>query len=267
MKKIISTIIGVVATLVITTLSIDATDTLTGRGGTMLAGVFGAKDEALCPLGMMVVPTALTFTCVDMFEATASEGCTFQNPKNQFETEINSVEKDCEVVSSEVGLPWRFVSREQARVLCAKSGKRLPTAKEWYDFALGTSREGCVIDGGDVVEGKEQLQCLSAHGVVGTVGNVWEWVSDDVVEGEFGTYILPDSGYIKEVSSSGMATKTSVEMGTSSSLGYFWSQKNGSFGVLRGGFYASKDDASVYTAHAHTEVSFVGGAVGFRCVR
>jgi len=196
MKKIVSTIIGIMAAMVITAFSIDAADTLSGHSGTMLAGVFGAKDETFCPLGMVLVPTAQTFTCVDMYEATPSKECTFLNPKNQFETEVNSAEKDCKVVSSEVGLPWRFVSREQARVLCAKSGKRLPTAQEWYDFAIGTSREGCVIDEDDVVEGEEQLQCLSVYGVVGAVGNVWEWVGDDVVDGVFGARVLPDSGYI-----------------------------------------------------------------------
>jgi Sulfatase-modifying factor enzyme 1 len=265
MKKVLMLLAVVLGTVTLTALAIDASDTLTGNQGTLLARVLPQTTE-VCPKGMTEFKGALTFTCVDVYEAAVGAGCSIASPLNQFQTEANIAQEDCEPVSLSTALPWSFVGREQAKALCTKAGKRLPTANEWYEFALGTPSSVCVIDGDGAVVGDKQSDCISAGGVVGAVGNVWEWVKDDVIDGKLNSYILPKTGYVVSVNSDGVAHETSVKKGEAD-LGYFWSESVGLYGVIRGGFYGSKRDSSVYTMHTHTSPQFVGAAVGFRCVR
>lgn len=265
MRRLLITGGIIIGALVLTTLAIDASDTLSGRGGTMLARVLPG-EVAVCPPGMTHFPAALTFSCVDTYEAAAGPGCSIENPENQFQTESNSSQKDCRAVSDQSLLPWRFVSREQARALCTKAGKRLPSASEWYELAIGTEAGDCVVDGKQPVTGNKQLACVSAGGVVGAVGNVWEWVSDDVEGGLLDGRPLPPSGRVLSVDKAGVATLT-AEAAEATLPGYFWSETVGQYGIIRGGFYGSRNDAGVYALHAHTLTQFVGAAVGFRCVR
>lgn len=260
--KIIPVII--VAT-VVTTLAIDATDSLTGKGGTMLGQIIGVQSE-ICPAGMVQIPAALTFSCVDEFEVSASDDCVISVPNNQFDTEININKANCQVVSADDGEPWRFINREQAAVMCARAGKRLPSAAEWYQFALGTDAKKCNISGSKVSNGNSYVDCVSAVKIKNAVGNVWEWVSDDVVAGKYLDRQLPETGYVKQVDNGGVATVTVLEPESELSGEYFWSNTNGAFGMIRGGFYGSKTDAGVFTIHAHTLPTFSGNAVGFRCV-
>jgi formylglycine-generating enzyme required for sulfatase activity len=255
----------VLCSVALTTLIIDASDSLQGSGGSMLARVINS-DIPVCPLGMTHYPAALTFTCVDTYEAAPGSDCSIENPSNQFQTEANISQKNCVPASNPNLLPWRYVSREQARTLCTKAGKRLPSASEWYEFALGTNKDTCVIDGTEPVSGMRQAECISALGVVGAVGNVWEWVNDDVKDGVVDGRLLPLSGRIVSVDSDGLPNQT-AEVGDDFLPGYFWSDPFGDYGIIRGGFYGSKRDAGLYTTHAHTESNFVGAAVGFRCVR
>ncbi len=265
-KKVFTIGGGVLVALILTTFSIDATDTLTGKGGTMLASLIGTQTE-ICPAGMIPVSGALTFTCVDEFEASVQEDCTVVNPSSQYDTEINLSKSDC-VPTSEVGNePWRFVDREQAAILCTRAGKRLPSASEWYQFSLGTTKDSCNIASGDISAAGEYETCISAARVKDTVGNVWEWVSDDVIEGVYQGRELPGTGYVSQVDSSGMATITQEETSTEIKGDYFWTSGTGAFGIIRGGFYGSKDDAGTYTVHAQTPPNFSGAAVGFRCVK
>jgi formylglycine-generating enzyme required for sulfatase activity len=109
-------------------------------------------------------------------------------------------------------------------------------------------------------------ECVSAVGAEDTLGNVWEWVSDDVIEGKLGGRELPATGYVAQVDSEGIATLTSQEPSDLFSQDYFWSQLTGAFGMIRGGFYGSKSDAGVYAIHADTLPTTSGTAIGFRCV-
>lgn len=266
MKTALITGLALVGALALTTLAIDAADTLSGKGGTLLARVL-QTESAVCPLGMTHFPAGRSFTCVDTYEAAAGPGCSIENPENQFQTEANSIQKACQAVSETTLLPWRYVSREQARVLCTKAGKRLPSASEWYEFAMGTNVEACVVDAPGPAVGQDQAGCVSAGGVVGAVGNVWEWVSDDVADGHLSGNPLPPSGRIVSVDEAGVANVTTESLETAVLPGYFWAEADGNFGIIRGGFYGSRRDASVYTLHAHTPTQFVGAGVGFRCVR
>lgn len=265
MRKLLITGAVILGGLVITTLAIDASDTLSGRGGTLLARVL-PLESAVCPQGMTHFPASLTFTCADTFEAAPGGGCSIENPENRFQTEANISQKDCQPESDEKLLPWRYVSREQARALCTKAGKRLPSAAEWYELAIGTDKSLCVVASDQPVAGVLQSSCVSAGGVVGAVGNVWEWVSDDVENGVLDGRPLPPSGRVLSVDSAGVATLT-AEAAPDTLPGYFWSELTGQYGIIRGGFYGSRNDAGVYALHAHTAVQFVGAAVGFRCVR
>lgn len=257
----------IISTLVLTTLAIDASDTLSGKGGTLLAQLVGIENS-LCPEGMVHVPSALTFSCVDEYELSAGVDCPVSIPKNQFDTNTNIEQLSCKAVSVEVGEQWRNISREQAALMCARAGKRLPNAAEWYQFAIGTPPAKCNINSGQIQPTNEYNECVSAAGVKNAVGNVWEWVSDDVIDGMYQGRSLPASGYVTQVDSGGVATVTNIDVVDEAfDEDYFWTNSTGAFAMIRGGFYGSKDDAGVYAIHAHTLPTLTGNAVGFRCVR
>lgn len=261
--KIFGVIIGA---LVITTLAIDASDTLSGKGGTLLAQLTG-YENSVCGKGMVNIPAALTFSCVDKYEASASESCLIENPTNQFDTEVNLSKPDCKTNEEKI-LPWRHITREQAAVMCTRSGKRLPSAAEWYQFALGTPVEKCNVSSGKVDAVGKDSECVSAAGIVNSVGNVWEWVSDDVIDGVYMGRNLPETGYVSQVDNGGVATITADELDKSlGNTDYFWSSATGTYAMIRGGYYGSRSDAGVFTVHAQTAPTFSGEAIGFRCVR
>lgn len=263
--KIAGVMVGAV---VVTALGIDAADTLRGSSGTMLAQLVNTS-EAACPKGMTHVPTTNTFSCVDTYEASPSSHCLVAEPTNLLETRRNLEVSACTADSTEAAVPWRYISREEAQIACARAGKRLPSAEEWYSFARDTKAAVCNTQGGEATASSKFPDCRSVYGVMQTVGNVWEWVADDVIEGVWQGRTLPATGYVAQVDTAGLATETSPDPEPDSYYQkmYFWSQPNGAFGMLRGGFYGSRSDAGVATVHAHTLPTFSGGAVGFRCVR
>lgn len=263
--KLLKLIPGIVIALVITTLAIDATDSLNGKGGTMLGQLIGSK-AAICPQGMVHVPAALSFSCVDEYEVSAGDNCVVSVPKNQFDTEVNINKENCRGENLPEREPWRFINREQSAIMCARSGKRIPSAAEWYQFALGTAAENCNIMGSEVAVGDKFSKCISAAQIKNAVGNVWEWVSDDVINGQYLTRALPDTGYVMQVDSGGVATVTVLEKDDQVTGEYFWSHPDGAFGMIRGGYYGSQTDAGVFTVHAQTAPTFTGNAVGFRCI-
>jgi hypothetical protein len=191
------------AAVILTTLAIDASDSLSGKGGTLLAGLAGTTSS-VCPDGMVQVPAALTFTCVDEFELAAGNDCIITNPENQIDTEINLAKKECLAINATENQPWRFINREQAAVMCTRSGKRLPSASEWYQYVLGTDETKCNIKSSEVVAGDTYNECVSAPGVRNGVGNVWEWVADDVIDGMYQGRALPETGYVLQVDNGGM---------------------------------------------------------------
>lgn len=263
--KLLKIIPGIILALVITTLAIDATDSLSGKGGSMLGQLIGFKT-AVCPPGMIQVPAALTFSCVDEYEVAAGEDCTVMVPKNSFDTELNLNKENCRAENLGQSEPWRFINREQAAIMCARSNKRLPTALEWYQFSLGTKTENCNTTQAQVGTGEDFPLCTSAVQVKNTVGNVWEWVNDDVIAGQYQGRQLPETGYVKQVDNGGVATVTVLEKDSEITGEYFWSDLDGAFAMIRGGYYGSKSDAGVFAIHAHTLPTFAGNAVGFRCV-
>lgn len=257
----------IIAAFFVTALAIDASDTLTGKGGTLLAQLSGVENS-VCEDGMVQVKSALTFSCVDKYEAAVGSLCLILSPKNEFDTNMNLSKASCKYIVSSDKEPWRQVNREQAAILCARSDKRLPTAAEWYQFSLGTPVEQCNTNSADATGGTVYDECISAVGVVNSVGNVWEWVTDDVIDGVYKGRSLPQTGYVMQVDSDGVATLTDDDYSKTKGTGdYFWTNATGTYGMIRGGFYGSRQDAGVFTIHAQTVPTFSGTGIGFRCVR
>ena len=253
--------------IIITTLGIDAADTWRGSQSTLLASLIGSNKKSFCPTGMIYIPSGLTFSCVDEFEAVAGENCPFKNPENSIETTANINNPRCLPTITKDTYPWRFISRDQAMVACSRAGKRLPKAEEWYQSALGTVPENCNLNSKSYTVVGNNSSCVSAIGIAEAVGNVWEWVSDDIINGQYNGRSLPASGYVTQVDSAGVATETSATViNDQFNKNYFWSEAIGSYGMIRGGFYSSGEDGGVFSIQAITKPTFSGTAIGFRCV-
>lgn len=259
----------ILGALVITALGIDASDTLSGSRNTLLGQVISTKEVGVCPKGMVEAPMATTFTCVDIYEASADVSCPHTSPTNELETKENLEKVECKAASEDDAIAWRFITREQAQTACMKAGKRLPKSDEWYLLSVGTPDDGskCNIDTSGVAKTGAYTDCRSAVGALDTIGNAWEWTSDDVIEGTFQGRDLPEAGYVAQVDAQGVAVLTSDQPSDLFYKDYFWSSKQGAFGILRGGFYGSTFDAGVYAVHAQTLPTAAGTAIGFRCIK
>jgi formylglycine-generating enzyme required for sulfatase activity len=255
--------------LVITTLGISASDLLEGNSGSLLGMLGGAEVQGVCPSDMVHVPTAQTFTCIDRFEATPGDACPQTTPTSGVDTQTNLNEQSCVSTAKSQALPWTYVTREQAATLCARGGKRLPTAAEWYVAAIGTPDDAakCNIAASAAWPSGSNESCTAATGIYDAVGNVWEWVSDDVRDGSVQGAAVPAEGYVAQVDSAGVPSVTGTEPNELFYSDYFWTEPTGGFGMLRGGFYASESDGGVYAVHAKTAPTSATVAVGFRCVR
>jgi len=254
--------------VLITALGIDAADTLSGSRSTLLGQLIKAAPDGICPSGMVEVPMATTFKCADIFEASASRECPNSNPSNEQETQANMNNAECKAASAQKTDAWRYVTREQALTACLRAGKRLPQSGEWYLVSAGTpdSEQSCNISGSAPHKTGDKESCVSAVGVKDAIGNVWEWTSDDVIGGVYNGRALPPTGYVAQVDNGGVAVETSQNESAIFAKDFFWTQSEGAFGMMRGGFYGSKSDAGVYTIHADTPPTTSGTAIGFRCV-
>ncbi len=266
--KRVKTIAVIFGAVIITALGIDAADTITGSKGMLLSQVI-RTEEGVCPSGMNQVFNIVTLTCVDTYEVSPGEKCPISTPANIIDSHNNIESTICVPESKADALPWRFITRDQAMQACARVGKRLPTNEEWYQLTLGTVgvEDACNVRSGSVAKTGEYDSCVSPHGAFDQVGNVWEWVSDDVINGMYRERILPKDGYVAQTDGSGMATVSSEQPQTLFGNDYFWSEESGAYGIIRGGYYDSDSDAGIYSVHADTLPTAAGVGIGFRCVR
>lgn len=267
--KWLKTAMVIVGALVVTALGIDAADTLTGKEGTLLSSIIAPTRIHGCGDGMVTVSAVPGVSCVDIYEASPGKGCPNQDPGNSVETYKNAETRACEPTSEAKRIPWTFVTREQALQLCARIGKRLPTNAEWYALTLGMANveATCNVEGGSVAPTGRHVECVAPVGTYDTIGNVWEWVSDDVLDGSYNDRSLPSTGYVTQVDNAGVAQETKELEDELFGKDYFWSAPSGAFGMIRGGFYGSGKDAGLYTVHADTPTNSASAGIGFRCVK
>lgn len=253
--------------VVVTSLSIDATDSLRGSQSA-LSIMLREVAEGDCPDDMVVVERSdRTRFCLDRFEVSAGEGCLFQDPALSDETARNSNLPECLPKSVPGRLPWTNVTQLQAGELCARAEKRLPTSEEWYKAVRGTpdSVEACALDRDLQVSG-QMSKCRSGVGAQDMIGNVWEWVDGAAVSGVVSDVVLPKSGFVTEVDrDSGIPTNSSSSPSEVFNHDFVWSRSEGQSGIMRGGFHRSRDDAGIYSLHAAVDTQFAGPAIGFRC--
>ncbi len=263
--RFVKTLVVLVVSVFLTTLALDATSTFeNSKSLVSMAGetVFGTET---CPEGMVEILGSTL--CVDAYEVGVGENCPLTEPKSLADTALNLQKPACKPVSKEGVLPWRYVTHEQAKQLCAIVKKRLPTAKEWYEASLGTrDGEACNNSSNRVSKTGMYKECYSGSGTYDMIGNVWEYVSDTAQDGMYDGRALPIEGYVAAVDGAGVVTITQATATVAFASDYAWTVPNGAVVLLRGGFYSSGSDGGIYTLQAKAEPSFAGAAVGFRCV-
>lgn len=253
--------------IVLTSVTIDATDTL--RGSQTALSILAKKaTQPSCPEGTVQINRGGDHSfCIDQFENSTNDDCAFTKPRSVVDTKNNIAKKACTAISIQEKQPWTYVNFHQAKELCATRGMRLPTNDEWYEAALGTPTNGaCNIDG-SLREAGATESCVSSHGVYDMIGNVWEWIDEDVRDGQYNDRSLPEEGYVDEADIDGVAIATTEMPNELYDHDYFWIEHEGVVAMMRGGFHGSGDDAGIYSIHTGTTPSFSSAAIGFRCVK
>jgi hypothetical protein len=269
--------IGIIAVILVT-IGIDASDHFDNMSESIVGRVFFGENEGLCPEGMTHILNDAGGFCIDIYEASPDKNCPYINPKSQEETRSNLNLDSCKAVSVEGVIPWSFVSQAQAQVACAKAGKRLVTAEEWYLASLGTPdlSENWTYDDCHVNNNWENqpgetgtgVKCVSSYGVYDMIGNVWEWVGGELNEGFLEDKKIPESGYINSVDSKGVPVKTNANNpDLNYNEDYLWTKDSGIRGLTRGGYWNSKTDAGIYAMYSAFDPSYVGSGIGFRCAK
>jgi len=262
-KKALIVVIGAIG---VSALTIQASDTLRGLETSLSALVFETKT--VCGEGAVELLLGSHALCVDVYEAAPAATCPHQRPTNQSETQANMNAAECRADSRAAVEPWRFVSLTQAQQLCARGGKRLPTNDEWYTFSSGIADQSmCVTSNPNNPKNTGSAGCVTPAGVHDVIGNVWEWIDGEVVNGMYNSRQLPQSGYVALVDSDGVVVETSNTPQAEYDEDYAWTKNDGVYGVIRGGFYGSEEDAGIFAQNLAVPLDFRTAGVGFRCVR
>lgn len=279
MKALLRWIVVTVCTVVLTTVGLNAFDNRDTPSNSMLGAAFGAiaGESARCPDGMAFIGTSNGGFCIDVYEASAGDYCPSSDPASKSQSSDNLAITACKPTSAEKMTPWRNISRDQAELACARAGKRLPTAPEWYKAALGTpdsgtpSSDSCNIGlrgAGALDKTGVRAECKSPAGAYDMVGNAWEWMQETVTDGELYGKTLPAEGYITGIDGDGTPVATNHDAPDESFFNdYFWLDPTDVRGVLRGGYWNSQSDAGQYAINITVPPSFSGEAAGFRCVK
>lgn len=253
--------------LVLSTLGIQASDLLQGVDSNML-GLVNTADGP-CSAGSVILLLGERSLCVDVYEASLSENCSVGRVVSQIDTETALSDPACVPESKPEKDPWAYVSLTEAQQLCARVGKRLPTNEEWYKAVSGFGDQStCVTKKGNSSPlPTGTVNCVSPLGVHDLIGNVWEWIDDEVVDGIYNNRQLPESGYVSEVDRDGVVSVTEQSAVSAFGDDYAWTNDRGVRAIIRGGFYGSGDDAGIYSQNLAVSTNFRTAGVGFRCVK
>lgn len=262
---------------ILATLALHAFDGRFQPMSMLASALLGGMEEHTgpCPSDMVLVTQALVPFCVDRYEASASSNCPFPDPQSGEQTALNMASPNCRAVTQSGRPPWTQVSQVEATAACSKSGKRLLTAGEWHkaalgtpDMVMGTVEDTCNtmrnIEDGAALSGSA-MRCVSDSGAYDMIGNVWEWVDEQVAFGAWEGRTLPQSGYVAGVDQRGVAYETGSAVRTEYGNDRFWVDHGIQAGIMRGGYFDSGDDAGLHSVYAASPPSFSGEAVGFRC--
>ena len=267
MKQWYKTAVVIFGAIVFSTVAIQAGDVLRNIDGGLAGLVTDSLNEDICGEGEMLVHLASGALCVDVYEASASDSCSILSPNTQSQTQDNLNDFACISASKADRIPWRFVSLVQAQQLCARSGKRLPTNEEWYALAVSTgSQQNCVTDtSGPGYTGASQ--CMTQSGIYDMIGNVWEWVDAEIVDGEYNGRKLPESGFVQLVDTQGVVLNTGSVADNEFGQDYAMTNSSGIYGMIRGGYYGSGEDAGIFAQNLSVPLNLKTDGIGFRCVK
>ena len=241
--------------VILTTLAIEASDLAQGLNGSLTGSI--SESTGPCRVGETLFTLKGRTLCVDTFEASASSECPLSVPNTELDTRQNFTAGGCRAVSLEGNVPWRFVSKTEAQQLCARANKRLLTNEEWYAVVSGSTEldNQCNVDSG-AVSAAGQTACKSPAGIYDLVGNVWEWVDAEVVDGRYEDRELPRTGFVSAVDQHGVITETTDVPIETFAADYAFTNPDGVRGMIRGGFYDSQTDAGIFALNDSVPTEF-----------
>ena len=234
-------------------------------------------NDSKCSQDMVAVISPEGDFCIDKYEVSPGSKCEYETINKQQDTSKNLDIKNCAPVSEPNKFPWTFVTRGQAQALCARAGKRLPRASEWYYASLGTpdisnnwAEKDCQVKNNWAEQPGltgSGLECVSGAGAMDMIGNVWEWVDESVRNGEYHGQKLPVPGYVSSLDNKGVPLDTNAQAVSELEDDYLWLKTNGPRQVSRGGYYDNGNKAGVNAWYMVNDSVFSGVGVGFRCVK
>lgn len=269
MNKLTKSILIGLSAVVLTTVAIGASDIANSVRGGLAGMVIDSVDTGPCQTGATLVQLGESTLCVDIFEASAGDECPVAKPTNEIDTRTNFNNPACRAVSAEGDEAWRYISLTESQQMCARDGKRLLKSEEWYKLASGmTDFNSCNINSkDDSISVNTAGVCASPSGVSDLIGNVWEWLDEEVVEGNFNGRQMPPSGYVSSVDTTGVALTTAENSDTNFGEDYAFTSPSGVKGIIRGGYYGSGKDGGLFALNTSVNLDLRTAGVGFRCVK